>query len=331
MTAASFRRPPSSVAGPLGGVSWPLFALCLACCCWTPCLSVRGAPPIIRGLEPPRGPDTGGYELEIRGRNLAFLDGDCQVYMNDVMQKQETTFVRDPWDRLVTSVTECARCGVVQVYVACGGVKSNVIEYTMDNTCYGPLAPGLTPVVPVPFSGQENCTVCEQLVHLTVAVAPEMPSYQALQTSMNWACYTQHFRRYTLPQPSPNGKQCTADFEAACQLMVASSGDDLLDNIWNEWDEFYWVGGLPRRTCEMSQKCPDLIISPGMNGMDETNFPGEQAQRVLDPTPPPPDQEADSRVSTEEPKGEIKSDVERQVNNFQSNIASGRPLERDAA
>ena len=159
----------------------------------------------------------------------------------------------------------------------------------MDNDCYGPLPPGKVNIIPKPFSGRENCTICEQLVHLTVAVAPEMASYQALQASMNYACYSTHFKKFQIPGC---GATCEADYEDACRLMVATDGDDLMDNIWNEWDGFYWVGALPRKVCEIAQKCQDILLmaemekelgigdssviteGPGMGAMDWTDKSG---------------------------------------------------------
>ena len=256
------------------------------CCCR---VALGGAPPIITSIEPPRGPDAGLYQIEIRGRNLAFLDADCQVYVNEVKMDERKTFVRDPWDRMVTTITACPRCGEVDVYVACGGVPSNKLAFSMDNDCYGPLPPGKVPLIPKPFSAKENCTICETLVHMTIATAPEMASYQALQASMGQACYTIHFKKYGIPGC---GATCEAAYDDACRLMVASEGDNLVDNIWAEWDGYYWVGALPRKVCEIAQKCQDVLLmaetesalgahdnsviteGPGMNGLDYADFSG---------------------------------------------------------
>ena len=51
------------------------------------------------------------------------------------------------------------------------------------------------------------------------------------------------------------GTKCVLDLSPACRLVLATSGDLLLDTMWNLWDDHYWNGMLPYETCSALQKC----------------------------------------------------------------------------
>ena len=142
-------------------------------------------------------------------------------------------------------------CGPIKVSVICGGVESNAVDFTMTNDCYGPVQPGQQVKLPKRFSGKENCTVCMDLVHLTMSAAPDKTSYQALQGAMQQACYTVHFKKWIAP-----GTQCEVDLSDACRVLVGTMGDALLDSIWDHWESGsgYWNGVLPNHVCSALQK-----------------------------------------------------------------------------
>ena len=46
--------------------------------------------PYVSSIEPPSGPEAGGYTVSIVGRNMGFLDIDCQVYFGDALGEKLT-------------------------------------------------------------------------------------------------------------------------------------------------------------------------------------------------------------------------------------------------
>jgi hypothetical protein len=209
------------------------------------------AAPYIGRIDPPVGPDDGGYIITISGRNLGFLDIDCTVKFGN---RITSTKVTDSWDTLETIAPSCPMCGKVDVSVMCGGTESNKVPFVTTNKCFGPVKAGNIQALPSRFSARENCTVCVDLVQLTMAAVADKTSYQGIQSAMQTACYTTHFKKWL----NPEAPSCELDLQPACRLLLATSGDILVDTIWNVWDDAqhgYWNGELPNTVCSRIQKC----------------------------------------------------------------------------
>ena len=88
------------------------------------------------------------------------------------------------------------------------------------------------------------------LIQLTMAAVADTTSYQGLQSAMQQSCYTPHFKKWLQP-----GTKCELNLVPACRLMLGTSGDLLLDTMWNLWDDGYWNGGLPNSVCSNLGKC----------------------------------------------------------------------------
>lgn len=206
--------------------------------------------PYVGRVHPAVGSDEGGYIVTISGRNLGFLDIDCAVKFGSQMGKHVK--VTDSWDKLEVEVPPCTRCGKVSVIVTCDGGSSNAVPFVMTNNCYGPLLSGGSgrPDLPTPFSARENCTVCMDLVQLTMSAASDQTSYQGLQSAIQQSCYTNHFKKWAMP-----GTKCKVNLSPACRLMLGTEGDLLLDTMWNLWDDHYWNGGLPFQVCSTIERC----------------------------------------------------------------------------
>eukprot|EP00944_MAST-04C_sp_MAST-4C-sp1_P011368 g11368.t1 len=209
------------------------------------------AVPYVAEVRPESGPEEGGYIVTVAGRNLGFLDIDCDIMFGDKMGVKPT--VTDAWDKIEVIAPRCGTCGKVEVYASCNGLKSNKRDFTFENECYGPLAvDGYLTKIPELFSGRENCTICMDLVHLTMASAPDKASYQSLQFAMQDACYSNHFKKWTFP-----GTKCTRNYKDACKTVMGTMGDDLIDTMWQLWDtqDGYWNGWLPNKVCQKLFKC----------------------------------------------------------------------------
>ena len=206
--------------------------------------------PYVSSIEPPSGPEAGGYTVSIVGRNMGFLDIDCQVYFGDALGEKLT--VVDAWDKIEVIAPVCKNCGNVEVQVVCAGKKSNKVPYTFLNVCYGPTEGTKWTKLPTLYSARENCTLCQDLVHLTMAAAPDQASYQALHYAMSDACYSPHFKKWTAP-----GTKCNRNYKDACKLLLGTIQDDLVDHMWELWDskDGYWNGGLPNKVCQHVKKC----------------------------------------------------------------------------
>ena len=188
------------------------------------------ATPYIGSIDPPYGSDMGGYTVTISGRNLGFLDIDCSVKMGSRMASNIR--VTDSWDKMEATVPGCPMCAKVDLSVTCNGVESNKVPFLMTNECYGPLLGSSQPELPKSFSARENCTVCMDLIQLTMAAVADTTSYQGLQSAMQQSCYTPHFKKWLQP-----GTKCELNLVPACRLMLGTSGDLLLDTMWNLWDD----------------------------------------------------------------------------------------------
>lgn len=209
------------------------------------------AVPFIADIKPDKGPDEGGYIATITGRNLGFLDIDCDIIFGG--QKGLKPAVTDAWDKIEVTVPPCSNCGKTKVFASCSGLNSNKKEFIYNNECYGPvIVEGTSTKIPELFSRRENCTICVDLVHLTMSQAPDKASYQSLQFAMQDGCYSQHFKKWTYP-----GTKCVRDYKDACKSLVGTIGDDLVDTMWELWDtkDGYWNGYLPNRVCQRLFKC----------------------------------------------------------------------------
>ena len=209
------------------------------------------AVPYVSTVTPEHGPEDGGYVVALTGRNLGFLDIDCDIMFGKLKGIKPT--VTDAWDKIEVTVPACSNCGEVDIYALCSGLSSNKKKFTFNNDCYGPVSiEGTRTKLPELFSQRENCTVCVDLVHLTMAQAPDKASYQALQFAMQDGCYSNHFKKWRFP-----GTKCERNYKDACKSIIGTIGDDLIDTMWELWDtkDGYWNGGLPHKVCEKLYKC----------------------------------------------------------------------------
>lgn len=136
------------------------------------------APPHISFTVPPDGPDEGGYDVFVVGRNLGFLDDDVKVFVAG--QRVQPAHVQVPWERIRIRMPRCPKCGIVPVTVRVGSELSEAHNFTMTSAaplaagasarrraahlpphtdkCVGPVTPPDVQVLPTEFSGHENCT-----------------------------------------------------------------------------------------------------------------------------------------------------------------------------
>ena len=92
------------------------------------------AVPFIADIKPDKGPDEGGYIATITGRNLGFLDIDCDIIFGG--QKGLKPAVTDAWDKIEVTVPPCSNCGNTKVFASCSGLNSNKKEYhTIKHIC----------------------------------------------------------------------------------------------------------------------------------------------------------------------------------------------------
>lgn len=141
------------------------------------------APPHISFTIPPDGPDSGGYDVFIVGRNLGFLDDDVKVFVAG--QRVQPAHVQVPWERIRIRMPKCPKCGVAPITVRVGSEVSEPHNFTMTSAapaapdsdatqleahpppradrCIGPVTPPDKQVLPSEFSGHENCTGAAQL------------------------------------------------------------------------------------------------------------------------------------------------------------------------
>jgi hypothetical protein len=211
--------------------------------------------PYVSTISPPNGPEVGGYIVTVIGRNMGFLDLDCIVMFGDAVGVKPT--VVDPWDKIEVTAPVCKNCANTEIQVICNGMRSNKVPFTFENECYGPTRDGALKKLPELYSARENCTLCMDLVHLTMALAPDKASYQALQYAMADACYSPHFTKWTMP-----GTKCIRNYKDACRALLGTIGDDLADYAWELWDtkEGYWNGALPNRVCQRVKKCDPYAV-----------------------------------------------------------------------
>ena len=127
--------------------------------------------PYVSTISPPNGPEVGGYIVTVIGRNMGFLDLDCIVMFGDAVGVKPT--VVDPWDKIEVTAPVCKNCANTEIQVICNGMRSNKVPFTFENECYGPTRDGALKKLPELYSARENCTLCMDLVHLTMALAPD--------------------------------------------------------------------------------------------------------------------------------------------------------------
>ena len=94
------------------------------------------AVPFIADIKPDKGPEEGGYIATITGRNLGFLDIDCDIIFGG--QKGLKPAVTDAWDKIEVTVPPCSNCGNTKVFASCSGLNSNK-KIIYNNECYGPV------------------------------------------------------------------------------------------------------------------------------------------------------------------------------------------------
>ena len=162
-------------SGRTGARKWLTCVLVIAACGASAVRGAQLALPFLSFLHEDHGPDNGGYEVAVVGRNLAFFPTDVDVFVNG--RKVDAVKVAVPWERLSVTMPPCPQCGVVPVVVKAGPLRSNPLNFTytsarcvfarpalpltkpaLADDCRGPVLPPGQPVLPRSFSLEENCT-----------------------------------------------------------------------------------------------------------------------------------------------------------------------------
>eukprot|EP00941_MAST-03F_sp_MAST-3F-sp1_P002862 g2862.t1 len=202
--------------------------------------------------EPSFGPDRGGTKVLITGRNLAFFEKDIKLFLRGRRLHPKVVV---GWESLEVTMPSCVRCGTVPINAIVGATRSNFLNFTFTNDCFGPVQSGL-PILPLQYSAHENCTICTEMMHLTEASAPPIATWQGFRETMERVCETVHFRKFKFP-----GTRCVTDYSIACRILTQSMGDMLVDVMWREWDSSYFFGLLPDKACTLTGRCIPSINS----------------------------------------------------------------------
>jgi len=208
------------------------------------------APPTILSIEPSHGPDVGGTEIVIRGRNLAYLNQDVKIFMSTMQIKKEIPEIDVGWEVIRAKTPECIACGLTSTNVIVGKKRSNTLPFLFTNECYGPMIDDKRPVIPPRWSGEENCTICTELLLVATASSPDTCSWQQFVEAMFAACESRHFTNFTVP-----GTKCYTDYNIACKVLATSQGDQLAGLVWKYWEMNYFSGKMIEMACAQVGRC----------------------------------------------------------------------------
>eukprot|EP00939_MAST-03C_sp_MAST-3C-sp1_P004663 g4663.t1 len=209
------------------------------------------APPHIVSISPSFGPDSGGTLVEIRGRNLAYLRQDIKIFFGVVPAgENELPGINVGWESIQLRTPKCTSCGVVDTNVIVGKKRSNALPFMYTNECRGPRLDGERPILPPRFSGEENCTICTELLLLSTATVPDTCSWQQFVDTMSAACESAHFTNFSVP-----GSTCFTDYNMACKVLVTSQGDQLAGLVWKYWEMNYFSGKMIDMACAEVGRC----------------------------------------------------------------------------
>lgn len=227
-------------------------------------LRVGHADPILTAVHPSKGPSRGGFRVEVYGRELAYLSSDILGFMDENTCKNPRVLVG--WEKFSIEVPPCPGCGRTKFNVLIMGHRSNFIDFLYTDECTGPTGDeNVKPVVPEHWSGKENCTVCTELVHLSISSLRDNFKYQTILDVMPTVCRSMHVQNFT----SPSSPQCREDYSIPCRILVETRATRLANYIWDNWEKHYWSGRLPLWACREVQYCsPHIDALPLPPGTD---------------------------------------------------------------
>ena len=208
------------------------------------------AKPTILSITPSFGPDEGGTEIVIRGRNLAYLNQDVKIFMSTQQIKKQLPDMEVGWEVIRAVTPECIACGLTSTNVIVGKKRSNTLPFLFTNECHGPLVGDKRAIIPPRWSGEENCTICTELLLVSTATAPDTCSWQQFHEAMFAACESRHFTNFTVP-----GTKCFTDYNIACKVLATSQGDQLAGLVWKYWEMNYFSGKMIEMACAQVGRC----------------------------------------------------------------------------
>ena len=65
-------------------------------------------------------------------------------------------------------------------------------------------------------------------------------------------CSSTHLKMYEYPG---SAYRCQADYSTACNILVQTLLDQIVDAVWSLFDDFYLNGILADKVCEKLYKC----------------------------------------------------------------------------
>lgn len=242
-----------------GAVSATIVSLLLFCSVLAEGVRVgmRDARPVITALHPSTGPTSGGFRIDVYGRELAYLESDILAFMGENSCRDPKVLVG--WEKFSIEVPPCPGCGATRFNTIIMGQRSNFIDFLYTDECNGPTGdPSVQPIVPARWSQRENCTVCTELVHLTVSTLRDNFKYQSILETMPFVCNSMHLRNFS----SPASPRCREDYNTPCRILIESRATRLANYIWDNWEKHYLAGRLPLWACREVQYCDPHIDAP---------------------------------------------------------------------
>ena len=202
--------------------------------------------PEIQSIHPVVGSSAGGFRVTFYGRNLALFPFQAQVFLNSGLQCTDIR-VETVWAAFSCVMPACNQCGDVRLKVTVNGQTSNALRFHYDEECYD----GTIPKLPRRYSNEENCTVCSSLVLLTVATVGDLATRSTLQAAMTEVCSSSLMRSWG----SVDSERCRTDLSTACLALFYTSGDALIDGLYEHWAQSYTKGELSKLACQAAGRC----------------------------------------------------------------------------
>jgi len=234
-----------------------LFVGIVFCCVQHLTVATKSAAPVLTAIHPSKGPSSGGFRVEVYGRELAFLDSDIQGFVGGFTCKNPR--VQIGWQKFSIELPPCPGCGKTQFNVMILGQRSNFIDFLFTDECAGPTGnSSMEPVLPEHWSARENCTLCTEIIHLAVSTLRDNFEYKDVVESLSFVCTSAHISNFS----SPLNMRCQEDFTVPCRILVETRSTRMANFIWDNWDKLYFQGKLPLDTCREVQYCSPHILAP---------------------------------------------------------------------
>lgn len=202
----------------------------------------------LRSISPQEGPELGGNWLTLQGSDFPFFADEVTVVV-DGDKLCENIQIMEPYTTLRCKLPVCLRCGKADVRVRrhAGGRSSNALPYTFTSVCYNEDKP----ILPARFTAAENCTICKEMVSMSVAAMGDLSSYQGIREALRQTCASRGFKSYG----KSGDMLCRADYSAACSILYYAVGDAMADAMWEGWQLHYLSGQLPLNVCSQLGRC----------------------------------------------------------------------------